>query len=516
MENSKGNGKHKVVVIGAGLGGLCCAAMLAKKGVAVTILEQKKKAGGYATSFKRGGFLFEVSLHATPLGATPMDRTLTELGVRDEVEFVRLPELYRIVTPDHDVTFPPADPEGYIARLAEMFPSEREGIATFVRSLVGASEEILRLTAEDPLQPLLVPFRYRDMWKTRGKTLSRLMDEHISSADCQALMSPLWYYYGLPPSKLSAFYYSVATGQYVAQGGFYPRARSQEISDSLVGVVEDNGGEVLKGARVWGIRASGDRAIAVEDSRGRRHSADIVVSNASPKATFDRLLEQGKLHRRTRRKLARYRKKLDSYVPSLSSFIVWLGLEGDVTEHFEEAEIFLATGHDPDADYRAALACDPEEALLTVTAYDNIYPGYSPPGRSILSIMFLCSYDPWKRYANSYFRGDKKAYKAEKQRVAETLIRRVEERLIPGLSKRIVLNEVGTPLTNVRYTGNCEGAIYGYEQALNNTFINRIDNRTPIRNLFLASAWSNPGGGFAGALSSGKNTFKCISKDLGL
>jgi prolycopene isomerase len=75
-------------------------------------------------------------------------------------------------------------------------------------------------------------------------------------------------------------------------------------------------------------------------------------------------------------------------------------------------------------------------------------------------------------------------------------------------------SDAGTPLTNIRFTGNCGGAIYGYEQAMNNTFINRIDNRTPISNLYLASAWSSPGGGFTGAMRSGQKAWRAIVKDF--
>ncbi len=60
---------HPTVVIGAGLGGLCCGALLARDGVPVTIVEQHFKPGGYATSFKRadGRFVFEISLHGTAM-----------------------------------------------------------------------------------------------------------------------------------------------------------------------------------------------------------------------------------------------------------------------------------------------------------------------------------------------------------------------------------------------------------------------------------------------------------------
>lgn len=76
----------------------------------------------------------------------------------------------------------------------------------------------------------------------------------------------------------------------------------------------------------------------------------------------------------------------------------------------------------------------------------------------------------------------------------------------------IEVREAATPLTNWRYTGNTHGAIYGFEQSMENAFMNRIDNRTPIPGLYLAGAWGNPGGGFAGALRSGQMTFEQLCK----
>ena len=69
---------YPTVVIGAGLGGLVCAAYLAKQGVPVTVVEQHSIPGGYATSFERAGgkFTFEVSLHGTSINSNAPARIL--------------------------------------------------------------------------------------------------------------------------------------------------------------------------------------------------------------------------------------------------------------------------------------------------------------------------------------------------------------------------------------------------------------------------------------------------------
>ena len=100
-------------------------------------------------------------------------------------------------------------------------------------------------------------------------------------------------------------------------------------------------------------------------------------------------------------------------------------------------------------------------------------------------------------------------------RVAQTLVARAERAILPGLSGMIEVMEAATPLTNLRFTKNPGGAIYGYEQAMGNAFVKRIENRTPVEGLYLASAWGFPGGGFSGAHTSGRRAFQDFVEDWG-
>lgn len=131
------------VVIGAGLGGLCAGAFLARQGVPATIVEQHLKPGGYATSFgsEDDEFVFEVSLHGTSMNNNAVARVLDELGVLDGMERVQLPEIYRLKSPDVDISVPQRDPEAYIAVLAERFPYEEEGVRGFVQHMVDVADE---------------------------------------------------------------------------------------------------------------------------------------------------------------------------------------------------------------------------------------------------------------------------------------------------------------------------------------------------------------------------------------
>ena len=91
--------------------------------------------------------------------------------------------------------------------------------------------------------------------------------------------------------------------------------------------------------------------------------------------------------------------------------------------------------------------------------------------------------------------------------MAQTLIQKAEEALLPGLSGAIEVIEIGTPLTNVRYTSNYRGAIYGWDQTVNNSGSRRVGHATPIKNLYLAGAWSRPGHGYGAVIPSGLECF---------
>lgn len=85
------------------------------------------------------------------------------------------------------------------------------------------------------------------------------------------------------------------------------------------------------------------------------------------------------------KKVHRYLKKLKGYRPSLSSFVVWLGLNQEITGKVNCHQSFIIKNYDAEKAYEACLSCDPTLATSLVTIYDNAYPGYSQPGTSTIN-----------------------------------------------------------------------------------------------------------------------------------
>ncbi len=502
--------EYPTMIIGAGLGGLCCGAYLAREGVPVTIVEQHDIPGGYATAFDRAGgkYRFEVSLHGTSVRDNRIERILKNIGVFDKLEWVALPEVYRLKTPQIDISVPQRDPQAYIQLLSQHFPDEAQGIRQFVQAMIALHEEVEDFSNKKSFFKPLFPLQYRRMWKVRNQTLADLLNAHVKHPALQVVLAALWGYYGLPPSKLSGFYYANATGGYLKNGSYSIKTRSQSLSNAMADTIENAGGQIIYGTAADKINVSDGRVQSVILSDGRRLPARAVVSNASALTTFQQLLPPKTLPHD-------YLKKLQAYQPSISSFIVWLGLNQPLRGKINGFSSHISTAKGPEKNYEYCMAGAIDKGPFSVSIYDNLYEGYSSPGTTSVMLLFLCGYEPWRQFEADYQAGNKKAYYAEKRRWAAQLIQRAEKHMIPDLTSMIEVQEAATPLTNWRYTGNSEGAIYGFEQSMDNAFMNRIKNRTPIKGLYLASAWGNPGGGYGGVLRGGELTFQKMMQDWG-
>ena len=500
---------YPTVIIGAGLGGLCCATYLSRFGIPVTVVEQHGIPGGYATSFDRGPFTFEVSLHGTSIHNNAPARILKDLGVLEELQLISLPEAFHFKTPTLEISVPQRDPEALIQLFAKHFPSEKEGIRGFFQELLDIAEETDKLHQKrGKFFKYIFPIQYRKMWKVRNKTLADLLNQYIKHPALKDVLAFNWGYYGLPPSRLSGFYYATALGDYLKNGSYYIKPRSHELSNALAKSIEASGGKILCGNSVEKILVKDGAVQGVTISGGKVLPARAVVNNASAPATFKEMLPLDVVP-------ADYLKKLNEYRPSISSFIVWLGLRQELRGRIKGYSIGISSGEGAEADYQHCMKGNVERGPFSVTIYDNLFEGYSKPGTSNLMLLFLCGYEPWRKFEADYRVGRKEEYYKEKERWTNILIRRADQKVIPGLFSMIEVKESATPLTNWYFTRNPEGAIYGFEQSMNNAFMNRIDNRTPIKGLYLASAWGNPGGGYGGVLRCGETTFRMMMEDWG-
>jgi phytoene dehydrogenase-like protein len=506
-----GANQFDALVVGAGLGGLSCAAAFARQGFKPLILEKHDKPGGYATTFRRpGGFVFDVSLHSTTVGERGGIRNLIP-GFPEiaDVEFVPHRTLYRAIFPDYDIRVPPRDLPGYIKTLAGLFPAEESGIRALFDDMQGVADDIDRFSsAGGKVDMARFPAEYPHLLRASSSTWGAMLGARIKDARLKGIVSALWGYYGLPPSKLASFYYALPTIGYLTQGGYYPKGKSQKISDALAAFITARGGKLLLNTEVVKILTRDGTAYGVRTADGQEYTGRAVIANSNPYDLFHSLLDEDARSKTYQERMARWS-------VSLSCFQVFLGLKKDLVGALgiPDTEVFWSTGYDAEAGYQAALSGDLTNPSLGIALYDNLYPGYSPKGKNTINLLTLQGYDHWKPYEADYRQGRKETYRAEKERIANLLIQQAERALLPGLAKAIEVKEIGTPLTNVRYTANYRGAIYGWDQTLDNSGMRRAGFSTPIRDLYLAGAWTRPGGGYSAVLMSGLQCFAEITRN---
>ena len=499
------------IIIGSGLGGLSCAAAFARQGFKALVLEQHTVPGGYATTFKRpGGFEFDVSLHSTTVGErNGLYNLIAGFPEIEDINFVPHQGLYRAIFPEHDIRVPQKDTAGYIALLAGHFPAEKEGLENLFRAIEGVGADLNKYAAAGgQVDMATFPRDYPHLLRCVTNTWEQFQAGHIKDPKLKAIVSSLWGYFGLPPSRLASMYYALPLSGYLAQGGYYPVGKSQKISSALAKFIEDRGGKVQLKSRVDAVLLKDQAATGVRTADGKEYLGKVVVSNASAYETFHKMVGAEDF-------LKAYLARLDGFSISLSSFQVFLGLKKDLIKEVgvKDSEIFYYPDYDHEAGYKASLSADVEHSGFGLTLYDNLYAGYSPKGKNTLNILALQGYEPWKKYEADYFAGRKDAYRAEKERLADILIKKIEASLLPGLSRAIEVKEIGTPLTNLRYTGNTRGAIYGFDQTLDNAMPRRLEHRTPVRHLYLAGAWTQPGHGYGAVIPSGLQCFGEIMRE---
>lgn len=506
LAEGKKPGDYPVVVIGSGIGGLASAVYLSKAGFPVTLIEQHSIPGGYATAFRRGDFNFDVSLH---FFSAP-EQQYRELGIEGKVERIPLNMSRRIIRGDVDITIPDLRSKEFIDLISRRSDGDKEGRLKYYEYCNALADEAMRFSKNmesGSFSFSSMPQQYPKMWEMREMSFSNLLDKFIKDPETKSSMGGICSIFGLPPSQTSGFMAAVVTGSMMKGQSYYFKSRSQDFSNALAAVIKDNNGTLIYQKTVTKILSVDDQVTGVQTEDGTTYQAKFVVSNASAPDTFGKFLPDNSTAKNHMQKLAKYK-------PSISSFIVWLGLQGEISGKIPALGVTIESGYDTETDFKNYQACDADKCPVMIALYDNYYKGYSEPGTATLTIMILSGYEPWRRFEKDYFAGNKAEYNREKKRIANTLIKRVEEKVIPGLSSMIQVMEAATPLTNVRFTKNPEGAIYGYPSSVDNAYMNRVKNTTPIKGLYLSSGWGSHSGSYTGGIMNGREVYRLIMKEI--
>ncbi len=495
---------YDVVVVGAGNAGMTASAAMAKKGLKVLLLEKHNIPGGCGTSFCRGRFEFEVALHqlsgiGAPENPGPLRMMLQELGVIDDLEFVEIPELFRVVMPGTiDVRLEP-DKSQVIAELQSHFPNEKEGIEKFFDLSFTFATQLLSVFYFN--DPDATREKYPVLYEYAFKTCEEVLDSHFSDPLLKAVVSVYWGYLGMPPNRLSFAYLAILYFSFIEFKAYHVKGGSQAMSNAIVNKFLSYGGEVRFNCGVQKIEVAKGGVKGVVTEHGDEISAKCVLSNASPVATYLQLIDPehvpDQVHLEMRGRSL-----------SMSGFTLYMGLDCEPGElGIRDSTSFIMSNTEiGDKVYDQMRQLQVDGDLMVLSCYNIADPDFSPKGTSQVSLVTLKLGEPWLRLPpTDYFR--------EKYRSADNMMRTLEK-VYPGIRDRVEELEVGTPLTHMRYLGHPAGAIYGFEQQMKDSLFFQPGGASPIHGLHFASGWAGDPG-FQPTLEAGKAAAKSILMELG-
>lgn len=490
---------YDTVFVGAGLGALASASLMAQRGQKVLVVEKHNIPGGYASNFRRKDFTFDVSLHSfdgVVRGAHSF-KVIEACGVADKIEFLHHPTLYRYRSPDIDITVGHRDLEGYKQTLYRCFPEEIDNInRLFAESKRNYKDLCGFLYSPKPfwMRFVATPFAYPRVLRYGHETVDKYFSRFTRNERLKEVLSAQWSYYGLPAKDLAFGYFSYPFIDYLENGGYSIKGGSQALSSALVEVIEAHGGRVELESGVQQIMVDRGRVTGVVTRRSGPVKARNVVANVSPHAVVGLA---GKEHFSSK-----YLARLNQLKFSVSGFQVYLGLDCPLSELGvgpEEYIHFFSPRKTQRAQFEHIQAGElhQDNTSWSINYFSNVDPSMVPPGKSSLGLFTLTGPDVWHSL-------EKLAYRRKKAALTELLIANAE-RVIPGLRDHIEVCEAGSPRTMTKFTQNPQGAIYGFEQTPQQSgLFNRFPQKYPVKGLYQVGAWTFPGAGFIGTMLSAR------------
>lgn len=475
--------EYDVVVIGAGIGGLICAGLLAREGVRVLLVEQHYMVGGYCSTFRRGEYIFDAATHFYPLLGNPMTITgsvLERLGSR--TRWVKMDPVDHFHFPDGSSFSVSADFDEYIDTLKATFPHESDALDRF-----------FAIVRDAYLYGLLYYFRGRPherIERLRPLTLRDVLNREFRDSKLKLLLAADCAHWGSPPSRTSFVFDSMLRLSYFL-GNYYPEGGSQVFADDLARIVQENGGDILMRSMVERIVVEHGTAVGVEVATGlgdRRHTVRVragrVVANGDLVMTLERLLGADVIGQEAIDTARRLR-------TTSPCFLVHIGLRGVSREDVRAAAGYHWRSWEPDDVVREAFK------VFVPTMYE---PKMAPAGGQVVILQRIMSikYDEVPDWAE------------HKRAIEDGLMSRLEA-VMPGVSGHIVMRQSASALTSWRFTLNRFGAMLGWEMSPDQLGDGRPAVEGPVANLYFTGHWTRPGGGITPVIISAMDVAAAIT-----
>lgn len=503
--------KYDCIVIGSGLGGLSSALRLLTQGKKVLVLEKHNLPGGCATSFVRGRYEFESSLHELcDIGENTLCRKMLEEEFGLSLPLIKVPEMLRTIyissSGRHvDLTLP-LGKEACLKALDNYFPGNRKALENFFSFLDECNEANNffassngKITAKTGLAFLKKYTRYIALaYQPFNKVCRKLglKEEAIEALDSY------WSYLGTNMEEVAFVHYGMLLYAYCVQGPYFHRGTSHALSTAMVERIKELGGEIF-------FNTQADKVIA--DKKGKIVGVKVgeeiyetshVIANMSPNNAYRTLLDENiKVPKKEKRRIQN-----SQIAVKLTN--IYLGLRGrhdeigvnNYTTFFNNSLKGKMREETSPLDYQSVVS----------TCYNIVDPSFSPKGTTILTLTLI--YD-----SAIYGVISPEDYEATKWSVAKKAIEEVEEKAGFRIQGNIEEIEVATPVTVARYIGTPDGTPYGYRQNQRENIVARMISKNknqPIKGFKTVGAFGASGDGYVQNLNEGHAIANMTLKEM--
>jgi all-trans-retinol 13,14-reductase len=501
------------IIIGSGMGSLTTAAILAKEGQKVLVLERHYIAGGFTHIFKRKGFEWDVGIHyiGEVQRETSVIKKLFDYISDGQLKWADMGDVYdKIIIGDKEYDFVKGV-QNFKKKMLGYFPDEKQAIEAYVSLVFKAIKTSQKFYMDKALPPIMSSLFGGKMRKPfydfSDKTTYEVLSSITKNEELIKVLSGQYGDYGLPP-KQSSFVMHAAVARHYFAGGSFPVGGSSEIAKTIDTVIEKAGGTILISAEVDEVIIENNKAIGVKMKDGKTFLAKKIISGAGIMTTYNKLIPSNIVEKH------QLKQQLQTVKRSVSHACLYIGLEGspsalnlpktnywvypDKIDHDTAVDNYL---DDLDADFPVVYISFP-------SAKDPDWPNRYP-GKSTIDIITLLPYDGFKNWEGSRWMKRGEEYEALKDKISKRLLE-VLFKHIPQAKGKIEHYELSTPLTTKHFINYDKGEIYGLDHSPKRFRQRFLKPRTPIKNFYLTGQ-DIVTAGVAAALFSGVITTSAMT-----
>jgi phytoene dehydrogenase-like protein len=462
---------YDLIIAGGGLGGLVCAATLAKEGFRVCVLEKNPVLGGCLQDIRRKGVMLDTGYHY--VGCLDEGQVLHQyfsyLGIMNKLKLHRLDdEAFDIVNIAGKEYRHAMGHERFIETLATDFPKEKENI----RQMVAQFKTIGDLINPDVLRSGRFSQNGLPYFSTSAEAF---LKESTSNADLRNAIAGTSILSGGECETMSLYIFGMILNSNI-ESSYRFRNSSQQVADLLAEEIRKHGGEVRTNAEVTRFVVDGDRVSAVEINGEELLYGKNFISNIHPARTFE-LTDKCSAFKRA------YLARINSLPVSMGFLSVSLVFEPNSFPYLNRNYYYHDEGDvwfDRQYNFR-----EKKKFFLSFSPPEN--GSRFASAAHILEPMYWHEVAEW---ADTKVEKRGNAYKEFKQRRTEQLIDYLNQRH-PELKNSIAAYYTSTPLTFRDYTATKEGSAYGNVKDFHHPELSLLPAKTRLSNLFLTGQNNN-------------------------